>query len=597
VKSSTPSLLRKLLLGSFLALTMLVLGLAVLEFALRLGGYGASPHFARAARLPDGTRVWRDNRDCTVPYFGRELARRPLPFSLPQEKAKGSYRIFVLGSSAAMGDPEPSFSLARCLGAMLGAAYPEVHFEVVNAGVTAINSHVMRGIAADCSALSPDLLILYEGNNEVIGPFGPSGVFAPFLHSGAAIRAAAWLKGLRVGQLIASGSARLHGKGALPLEWGGMGMFLRQQLPVDDPRLELVRAHFGENLVASCRSASAVGARTLLCTVPVNERDFAPFLSLHRSDLSSAELARFEASRRQAADALARKDLAGARTALAQALSIDPLHAETTFQLGRLCLQSGRDGEAEELLSRARDLDALRFRTDSVLNGVIRDCAASGIPGLRLVDLAAGLSSRSAHGLCGDELFYEHVHLTLRGAYEASRMLFAAIQDDLIARGTVKARPAPLSYDELRTCLAFTLHEQGMIYASLLQRFRAPPFTGQADNAYRIQLTEKRLASAGEMLRPEEATGALLTLYQSALKLAPKDWMLLRNTGSMLLARHQPKEALAYLQQAQALLDDDIDTLVALARAHDELGHKSEAAALYHKARLLEPRYPGLPAD
>jgi len=63
----------------------------------------------------------------------------------------------------------------------------------------------------------------------------------------------------------------------------------------------------------------------------------------------------------------------------------------------------------------------------------------------------------------------------------------------------------------------------------------------------------------------------------------------------MLLARHQPREALDYLEKAHALLDDDIDTLVALARAHDELGHKTEALAYFKQARLLEPRYPGLP--
>src|SRR6185295_14104094 len=103
----------------------------------------------RRATLPGGEKIWRENRWCTAPYFSEALVRRPQPVRLPEKKAPGAYRIFVLGSSAAMGDPEASFSISRLLEAMLHAAYPQQRFEVVNAAVTAINSHIVRGIAED----------------------------------------------------------------------------------------------------------------------------------------------------------------------------------------------------------------------------------------------------------------------------------------------------------------------------------------------------------------------------------------------------------------------------------------------------------------
>ena len=58
----------------------------------------------------------------------------------------------------------------------------------------------MRDIAADCARLEPDLFIVYEGNNEVIGPFGPAGVFAPFLRSETALDLARTLKRTRTAQ-------------------------------------------------------------------------------------------------------------------------------------------------------------------------------------------------------------------------------------------------------------------------------------------------------------------------------------------------------------------------------------------------------------
>jgi hypothetical protein len=50
---------------------------------------------------------------------------------------------------------------------------------VVNAAVTAINSHVVRPIVHDLTRREADLFIVYTGNNEVVGPFGAGTVFSP----------------------------------------------------------------------------------------------------------------------------------------------------------------------------------------------------------------------------------------------------------------------------------------------------------------------------------------------------------------------------------------------------------------------------------
>lgn len=593
-----PSFRRKLLFATILSTAGLGFLLLGTELALRLAGYGYAPHFARRATLVSGEPIWRDNRWCTAPFFSPELVRRPLPFRLAAEKAPGTYRIFVLGSSAAMGDPESSFSLARMLEAMLRDAYPRVRFEVVNAGVTAINSHLVRGIAADCARLEPDLFIVYEGHNEVIGPFGPAGVLAPFLRSETAVRTLVWLKGTRTGQLVAAMARAADGTRGQPAEWGGMQMFLDQQIANDDPRLDSVREHFRTNLIAIAGSAHAAGARTLLCTVLTNQRDFAPFLSRHRPGLSADDLARWNARVQSAQAAERAGDLAAAESAYRAALAIDDEHAELVFRLGRLLLSSStpRRLEAQAFLQRALDLDTLRFRSDHALNRVIRDLRRSGVPDLEVVDLAASLAARSEAGVPGNEFLYEHVHLTLRGTYEAARDLFAQISADLARRRLIGVGLAPtFSYEDARLRLGYTTHEQAMIAAELLNRFRSPPFTGQIDHAFRLQSWQRVADRAATLLAQPEALPALRESYQRALAAAPDDWILARNAGAMFVARQAPAEALPLLERAAAWIDDDVDTLVALGWAHRALGHAAEAQAVFGKARALEPRYPNLP--
>jgi predicted Zn-dependent protease len=155
--------------------------------------------------------------------------------------------------------------------------------------------------------------------------------------------------------------------------------------------------------------------------------------------------------------------------------------------------------------------------------------------------------------------------------------------------------PTPFSYDDARLRLGYNIYEQAMIAREMLNRFHKPPFTGQADIASRLSTWERRSTQAGELLSQGDATTALESLTADAINYAPNDWLLARNTGAMLVARNEPAKALPLLERATQWIDDDVDTLIALGRAQQALGHLAEAKAVYAKARLLEPHYPGLP--
>ncbi len=247
---------RKWALRLALAIGFPTLLLALLEGSLRLFGFGYSTSFF--APLPQAGAL-AFNEKFTWLFAPRELAPKPDPFSMPARKGDGVYRVFILGESAAMGTPDGSYGFGRILLAMLRAQYPQARFEVVNAGITAINSHVILPIARDCAAHQPDLFIIYMGNNEVVGPYGPSTIFREYSPSLGLIRAGLAVRSTRTGQLVEKLIERLQHKPPTFTEWKGMELFAGGKVAFDDPRRQIVYQHFGRNLrdiLAACRSSA-----------------------------------------------------------------------------------------------------------------------------------------------------------------------------------------------------------------------------------------------------------------------------------------------------------------------------------------------------
>ena len=175
--------------------------LGLFELTLRLAGYGFAPEAIVEFEI-DGQPHAGQNSLFSWRFFPPHLAREPSPYVFGQAKDDRTCRIFVLGASAAMGVPEPTFCFGRILREMLADRYPEAKFEVITTAMAAINSHAVLPIAKNCAEYDPDLFVVYLGNNEVTGPYGAGSVFAPLSGNLSAIRAAIALKGTRLGQLM-----------------------------------------------------------------------------------------------------------------------------------------------------------------------------------------------------------------------------------------------------------------------------------------------------------------------------------------------------------------------------------------------------------
>src|SRR6266540_4046804 len=269
-----------------------VIFFTLVEGILRVAGVGhptafllPSSHQGKETLVQNNQFGWR--------FFGARMARTPHPISLSRAKPEGTVRIFVFGESAAYGDPQPRFGLPRVLQAMLSLRYPGTRFEVVNAAMTGINSHVLLPIARDCARAHGDIWVIYMGNNEVVGPFGAGTVFGAQAPPLSVIRASLALRTTRTGQALDSLRPRQQapaGQG----EWGGMAMFLDQQVRADDARLNGVHRHFERNLADMIQAGRKAGVGLVVSTVAVSLKDCAPFASAHRPDLSDLDRAKWE---------------------------------------------------------------------------------------------------------------------------------------------------------------------------------------------------------------------------------------------------------------------------------------------------------------
>ena len=440
----------------------------------------------------DGRPVWRTNEFYGYRFFQPLMARSPAPIAIDRVKPTGLKRVAVLGESAAMGDPLIEFSLARALDKILNTPGEPRRYEVVNAGMTAISSAVIVDIAEELSAKDFDFFVVYAGNNEVVGPYGPSTVFQRGVFG-------RWFAPWHVRWTrtrLASASQAWQSSASPGKPWDGMAMFAEKRLASANPKIESVHANFEQNLERIVDVAKNRGIETILCTMAVNLRDCPPFGSAHGRVLDEEEMTAWQDSFQSGRSALHAERAAEAKEAFAEALRIDPDHAELNYLTAVAVEKSGDIGEAERFYSRARDLDTLRVRTDSQMNHSIHEVAARR--GAKLIQSEEILGAAP-----GAESFVDHVHFTLEGVGLLANAVAGAIEES----------PQVLDTNALAESLDYNDWSKSKLATIMLQRLEHPPFRDQNGNAGKIAYwqTEHQYAGAAASAAADEILDQLAT--------------------------------------------------------------------------------------
>lgn len=498
--------------------------LGILEGGLRLFGVGYSTQAIVKYNL-DEKEIYGHNYKFGWRFFPRNIARNFDGFVFDSPKPPHTCRIFVLGESAAMGMPAPAYNFGRILKVMLEEQYPDTHFEVHTAAMVAINSHAVLEIAKDCAEYDPDLFIVYMGNNEVVGPFGPGTVFSPLLPSVSLIRANLAIKATRTGQLLERLLNAIKTRGKTLQRWGGLEMFLEKQVRYDSAALGQVYHHFEKNLRDICQAARRNGARVIVSTIGVNLKDSPPFASLHRDGLTDTEKQTWETLYQEGVIHETAGEGEQAIEKYRAAGQIDDTFADLQFRLGRAYGLAGDSATAEEHYLNACRYDTLRFRADGRINEIIRSVADQReSEGVYFVDGAAALKENSPHKIPGAEFFYEHVHLNFKGNYVLAAALLPTVQKS-VPLPPVPPTSSVLTEELAAQRLAYTNFERhDFLNRLFLKMLSRPPFTHQLYHDEFMKATERQIQ---QVLVQSSGMNDCLQQYKNALQRNPNDWQLL----------------------------------------------------------------------
>ena len=533
------------------ALTLVpLLFLGTVELALRIGGYGYPTRFLLKREI-NGHSVYVENDKFGWRFFPRAVARSPAPLVLPARKSTNTFRIFLLGESAALGDPEPAYGFGRYLEVLLRDRYPDTRFEVVCLAMTAIYSHAIRSIARECVRHEGDLWVIYMGNNEMEGPFGAGATFGPRAPNLTLIRASLAMKTTKLGQRMDALVDRPGGRAAVNRSWAGMKMFLDGQNRHDDPARRRVYSHFEKNLGDILTTAQWAGVPVVLSTVASNLKDCAPFASLNSTNMPDELKVVWDRHYKEGKAFETAGQFALALDQYAQAARIDPDYAELHFRMGRVHLSLNNFDQAQRSFERARDFDALPFRSDSRINEIIQTMAARN--GVRLLDFEKVLAEDSTNSIPGSEQFFEHVHLNFHGNYLLARAVAEQVAALLPKPIGKPGKESWATSEECERRLALTDWNRFAVLQTVVQRISDAPFTNQLDHSIRYEKYFDQLVTLKTRMTPENADEAR-QFYREALARAPEDFRLHEKHGEFLESTGDLSEATSAWKRAAELI-------------------------------------------
>ena len=523
--------------------------------------------------LPVLKKVTHEGRDfwTTEAAYGpfalrRPDAPRPHHVWMPVEKDSAQLRVVMLGESAVAGFPSEEYSLGRLTRALWNERFPQRPMQMATVALVGVNSHTLRQLATESMKLHPDVLVIYAGHNEVIGPYGPVSRLAGGFSSRTMAQLSMGVRNTRSGRALESviGGFGPWLSGGGNERWKGLDEHKESQLAADDPALDGMIGQMRENFRDIINIALENGCKVLVCVPAVNLTDWPPMASADRPTES-------------------------AQAAYAQAEKL---------------WQENRKDDAWIQYRRACDLDLLRFRADSRVRQTQREVVAElSSPDVAIVDADFWLHEGNPTFANDRDYFLEHVHLSFEG-----RVAVAALMADGIAELTGEAPPLGIGSEKFpdryswweqlpsrvqaaKDRVFFTEFDDAYLWETTADLLKMHVFREMADLEERKQAMASKATDLRDSGRARWTAAGIEASAQRAAALESDDGWIdvkaaenLANLGAFSAARE-------YLEAARVKYPRLVQVHTAL--AHQAMRDRNPALALRHLETLDELLPPG----
>lgn len=394
-----------------------VLFFILFEIVLRLFHYGAEYDLVHVVKFGN-KKYYQVNKQVAKRYFSSQDVTIPDARDgiFQYEKAQNTIRIFCLGGSTTAGFPyQYNATFPSLLNDRLESLFPQKKFEIINFGISAINSYSVLDFSRELIKYQPDLVLIYMGHNEFYGALGVASTQAIGTNRNF-INVYLKLEKFKTFQLVRNFIYKFKAhksksdKNQVTLM---QSVVADKVIPTNSKKYKIAHENFKENLRDIISTFADYKIPVFVSTLVCNLKDQYPFVSVFNQDFEKQD----EWNRLFETGLALKKDgeFEQAVAEFLQAKSLNDNPAKLYYELAECYEQLEDFNSASNTYLIAKNNDALRFRASSEINKIIKDiCSSLNVP---CVDIETIFADQSPHKLVGNNLMLEHLHPNFKGNY------------------------------------------------------------------------------------------------------------------------------------------------------------------------------------
>ncbi|MCX8104588.1 MAG: GDSL-type esterase/lipase family protein [Ignavibacterium album] len=430
-----------------------VLFFVLLEIGLRIFKYGYDFTVFKVVTDYHADKLFLNPEIPYKYFYGTRSVPSALPDGFDKDKKPNAFRVFVLGGSSTAGWPYvPNASFPRQLKRKLELLYPQNNIEVINLGISAINSYTLRDFIPAILDQKPDLILIYAGHNEYYGALGV-GSTVSIGSSRNLVNLYLWLYNFKTTQLLRDFISWVY------------GIFKDTEKATEASNETLMSQMIGNSLIAYDSDEYWAGIKQF-------EGNLDDIIEMIRDKNVPVIIGKLTSNLRE------QKPFVSIKTEKYPA-------AEEVFIKANEELEKGNIEEARKLFFLAKEYDALRFRAPQKINEVISEIGNKfKVP---VVDIDSVFRKLSPYELVGYNLTVDHLHPNIDGY----RLIADTFYDEMKKRNLLpKGQRADLSEEKadsiLKANFPFTALDSTLANFSIIVLTGQYPFVPKGTPNYKM---------------------------------------------------------------------------------------------------------------